>query len=395
MKLFRTLPTRRLLLLIAALLAAAVAATAVAVAASGSGGPTPPPKPLAQALQDAVSAAKPDGLVGKVTFTNNLFPSGSLLGNVGSALMSGASGRFWVTSDGRGRIELQSDAGDVQVVWSSSELTVYDASSNTVYKLGLPQHAGTSTTSESATPPSLAEINDFLSKLGAYATISEAQPTNIGGEPAYSVSLSPKHDGGLLGSLQLAWDAAHGVPLEAAIFAQGGSAPVLELKVSEISFGAPAASDVEVSPPAGAKVVDLGSLGSGSGKSDQSGSLQVSGLAAVQAAAGFPVVAPDTLVGLPRRDVRLAQGANAVIVLYGQGLGGIILVEHPAAGSRNAQGESVLSSLPTVALDGVSAHELSTQLGTALEWERAGTDYLLAGSLPASAAESAARELLK
>ncbi|MGZ4462329.1 MAG: LolA family protein [Gaiellaceae bacterium] len=394
MRLFRTLPTRRLILLVAALLAAAVGATAIAMAASGSGGPTPPPEPLAQAIHDGLSAPKPDGLVGKVTFTNNLFPSGALLGNVGSALMSGASGRFWVTSDGRGRIELQSDAGDVQVVWSTTLLTVYDASSNTVYKLSLPQQTGTDA-SKSATPPGLAQIGDFLSKLGAYATISAAQPTNVGGQPAYSVSLSPKHDGGLLGSLELAWDAAHGVPLEAAIFAQGSSAPVLELKVSEISFAAPSASDVGISPPANAKVVDLGSIAAGTSKGEQPGSKQISGLAAVQAAAGFPVVAPDTLVGLPRQDVRLAQGAHAVIVLYGQGLGGIVVVEHQAAAGKDSQQTGILSNLPRVSLDGVGAHELSTQLGTVLEWQRGGIDYVLAGSLPTSAAETAARDLLK
>ena len=43
-----------------------------------------------------------------------------------------------MTNDGHGRIELQSDAGDVQIVWSPTQVSVYDASSNTVYKLTLP-----------------------------------------------------------------------------------------------------------------------------------------------------------------------------------------------------------------------------------------------------------------
>ena len=80
----------------------------------------------------------PAGVTARVTFTNNLFPSGALFGNAGSALISGASGRLWLTDDGRGRIELQSDAGDVQIVWSPTKVTVFDASSNTVYKLSLP-----------------------------------------------------------------------------------------------------------------------------------------------------------------------------------------------------------------------------------------------------------------
>ena len=54
--------------------------------------------------------------------------------------MSGASGRLWLTGDGRGRIELQSNAGDVQIVWNSRRSRVYDASSNTVYRADLPAH---------------------------------------------------------------------------------------------------------------------------------------------------------------------------------------------------------------------------------------------------------------
>ena len=46
----------------------------------GGGGPTPPPEPLDQAIHDALAAPTPDGVTARVTFTNNLFPSGALLG---------------------------------------------------------------------------------------------------------------------------------------------------------------------------------------------------------------------------------------------------------------------------------------------------------------------------
>jgi outer membrane lipoprotein-sorting protein len=320
----------------------------------------------------------------RIQFTNNLFPSGALLGQAGSALMSGASGRLWITGDGRGRIELQSDAGDVQIIWNASQVSVYDASSNTVYRATLPT---SSNSNSSDTPPALADIDKVLSEIGVRWALSDAQPTNIASQPAYSVSASPKHDGGLLGSLQLAWDAANGTPLRVGVYAQGSSAPVLELTATDISYGSVAASDVDVAPPAGAKIVDLGT--GTSGKPD-SGSSQpaVTGLTAVQAAAPFTVVAPDSLVGLPRRDVRLV-GGDTVLALYGQGLGGIALVERKADSSTNANG--MLSNLPTVSLEGLTAHELATQLGTVLEWQSGGTSYVLAGSLPAAAAEAAAR----
>jgi hypothetical protein len=53
----------------------------------------------------------------------------------------------------------------------------------------------------------------------------------------------------------------------------------------------------------------------------------------------------------------------------------------------------MLAGLPTVSLNGVTAHELATQLGTVLEWQAGGRSFVFAGSLPPAAAESAAREL--
>jgi outer membrane lipoprotein-sorting protein len=382
----RRASTRSLIVVIVAVCALAAGGAAIAVAAAGSG-PTPPPKPLDQAIADALAANPPAGVTADIQFTNNLFPSGALLGQTASALMTGASGRLWLTNDGRGRIELQSEAGDgdVQIVWDQQTISVYDASSNTVYRASLPQATASST--DTGTPPTLAEIDSFLTNLGVDWALSDAQPTNVGGQPAYSVSVSPKHDGGLLGSLQLAWDASQGTPLSVGIYAQGDSQPVLELALSNVSYGAGVDSAVSITAPADAKVVDLGGGAPDSGSSTPA----VTGLAAVQAAAPFTVVAPDSLVGLPRQDVRLV-GGDTVVALYGQGLGGIALAERQVDSSTTGSND-VLSNLPTVSLDGLTAHELATQLGTVLEWQSGSVSYVLAGSLPAGAAETAARDV--
>ena len=391
MKLLRTLPTRLLALLLVAVAAVAAGAAAIAVAASGGGGPTPPPKPLARAIHDAVAGPEPSGITARITFTNRLFPSGALLGNVGSALMSGASGRLWITNDGAGRLELQSNAGDAQVVWNAERVSVYDASSNTVYRATLPRHTKHDGAGKDAGPPALSEIGDFLAKLGDQAALSGAEPSDVAGHAAYRVSISPKHDGGLLGKAQLAWDAARGIPLDVAIYAQGSSSPVLELKATQISYSRVPASDVAISPPRGAKTIDLGSVAKEAGHSG--GSKAVSGLAAARAAAGFPVVAPDTLVGLPRRDVRTVGTGHSktVLVVYGRGLGALVVVERKAGSQGQPSG--MLSSLPKISVDGLTGHELATQLGTVIQWRRAGVDYVLAGSLPSAAAEAAARDL--
>ncbi len=382
MSLLRTVSTARLLALLAGLLAVVAGGTAIAVAASGGGTP-PPPQPLASAVHDALTASAPDGLTARVQFTNNLLPSSALTG-VSSPLLSGASGRLWVTNDGRGRIELQSDAGDVQVVWSQTKLTVYDASSNTVYELALPAHA--TTPDRQGRPPTIDQISAFLSRLADYANVSGAMPGVVAGQGSYSVSVSPKENGGLVDSVALAWYAAHGVPLELAVYAKGSSAPALELVATDISFGPVADADVDVPPPAGAKVVDL-RLPTGGSEQQKP---EVTGLAAVQAAVPFQVVAPDSLAGRARDEVRLV-GSKNVVVTYGKGLGTIVVVERAAEGQQ--PGGGLLGNLPTVEVNGVAAHELATELGTVLDWQQGGVSFALAGSVAAGDAEAAAAAL--
>jgi len=388
MRLFRTASTRRLAALAAAVVVAVVLG-AFAVSAIGGSGPTPSPKPLAQAIHDALGGAKPDGITARIGFTNTLFPSGSIVGQAGSALISSATGRLWVNPKG-GRLELQSDVGDAQIVWSDKKVTVYDASSNTAYVLELPQDKTTPVNGAKHEAPSVDEITRFLTELGQNWAVSGAEPTNTGGQESYTVKVSPSHDGGLLGRAEVAFDALRGVPLKIAVYAQGASSPVLALEATEVTYGAVPDSDVQVAPPAGAKVVDLSTQAKAAQSSGHDKSVQsVSGLDAVTKAAPFAVVAPGTLVGVPRHDVRLID--KNVVAVYGRGLGGIVLVERPQ--DTATKQSSPLDQLPTVTLDGVTAHELATQLGTVLTWDRAGVSYVLAGSLPPAAAEAAARSL--
>lgn len=392
MRILRQLSTPRLLGLLAAVIAVAVGVSVGAMAALGSSSPTPPAKPLDQALLDAASAAGPTGVTARVQFTNNLFPSGSLsdvTGNHGSALQSSATGRMWWRSDGRGRIELQSDAGDTQILWNHDGVTVYDSSSNTVYTL--PIKIPSQSADRAKSPPSLADIDKFLRRLAEHWTLSDAIPSDVAGQPAYTVRVSPAHSAGLLGALQLAWDANQGVPLEIGVYAQGQSSPVLGLAVTDISYGDVADGDLAVTPPSNAKTVDLGSSVDRNGsKSDGGDQQSVSGLAAVQAQLPFTVSAPAELVGLPRQTVRLIGGSEkGALVLYGQGLGAVAVIEREAKSGGNDR----LSQLPQVSIGSATGHELATQLGTLIAFDKGGVSYLVAGSMPASAAETAARQL--
>jgi hypothetical protein len=385
----RTASTRRLLAGSALSVVLVVGGVAVAMA-SGGGGTPPPAKPLDVAIHDSLTAPKPTGITARVHFTNNLISSGAL--PLGSPLLTGADGRLWI-GDGRMRLELQSDAGDAQITVGDGNLSVYDASTNTVYKAQIGTHSDTTGADTAHGVPSVAKISSALADLAQQATLSGADPTTQAGQPAYKVSVTPKHDAGLLGEAQIAWDAASGVPLHVSIAAAGNSSPVLALDVTDISYGSVDASALAVTPPAGAKVVDLGSLAH-TASGDSPGASETQGLSAVQAAVPFTLAAPDTLVGLPRTDVRLISDGKqpAALVTYGKSLGAIAVIERSAKAA--GQSDSPLGSLPAVSIGGATGHELPTALGTLITVERGGVSYTLLGSLPPNAAEAALRAVL-
>jgi len=104
-----TLPARRLWTLLAAVCVLALGA-GIAQAALRSGGEKPPAKPLDRAIRAAVTAPEAPGISARIEFVNHLLPSGSIGGQTGSSpLLKGATGRLWLTGDGRMRVETPRD----------------------------------------------------------------------------------------------------------------------------------------------------------------------------------------------------------------------------------------------------------------------------------------------
>jgi len=385
----RRISTPRLLAIVAG--AAVLGGGGAAIAsATGGGGPTPPPEPLPDAIHDALSAQPVPGVTARISFTDHLVDASSLPG--GDPILTGATGRLWLTEAGDLRLELQSSQGDAEVVVTGRQLSVYDASQNTVYRADLP--AETPHTGPAHPVPSVSEIATRLSELMGHADLSGAIPTSVAGQPAYSVRVSPSHDGGLLGYAELAWDAVHGVPLRVAVYAAGNSSPVLELTATDIGYGPVSESDVNLPPPPTAKVVQLSLPAGGQKAGSPGGGPEPSGEAAVAKAVTFPLAAPATLVGLPRHAVRALdwKGSPAALVTYGQGLGGIAVIERAASAGEQG-GLLAGQGLPSVSINGIGGKELDTALGTVVQFTQGGVTYTVLGSVPPMAAEAAARAL--
>jgi outer membrane lipoprotein-sorting protein len=381
----RRLPLSRLLLLCALVVALGASATAIAFALGS--GPTPPPKPLAEAVHDALGAAPVEGVSASVKLTDHLLEGSELASGGGEAgqlsqspLLSGASGRLWIAKDGRVRLELQAEKGDTQVLYDGTTVKIYDAASNTLYEYTPTAHQAsdcTESTSGQGTPttttlrycpehktgsgeiPSVAKIEEAIAKLGKHTIVSGATPTNIAGQPAYTARISPKESGSLIGGVELSWDAVHGVPLRAALYSSTSSSPVIELAASEVSYGPVDGSVFEFTPPADAKV---------------------------------------EVLKLPsKHDTKHAEGEASgsadkpKVTTHGSGITGVAVLE-----SKAKPGEKALQlpeSLPKVKVNGTTAAELPTALGTLLGFERSGVRYLLVGAVTPADIEAVARGL--
>jgi outer membrane lipoprotein-sorting protein len=359
----RTCPTRRLLTLLAGVLAAGVATTAIALAATGAG-PVPKRVSLAVAVHRALGAKAPAGISATVTYTNNLISTNDIAGS--DPLLTGASGRLWVTGD-RLRLELQSNNGDAQLVVDGHSFWIYDPTSGTVYRGTIPAwHSRSSRWARRSAGgvPSLAEIEHAITRLAAHLSGLEAIPTDVAGRPAYEVRVSPKGNGGLLSSVELAWDAIRGVPLDFALYAKGDPSPVIQLAVSGISYGRVPLSDFRINPPQGSRVVTI-----------------------------------PTSSG---RSYRRTRRPRVRMLTFGRGLGAVHVLEEPAtrtratlpAGSGAASNtESGQLTLPTETIRGARVTELATELGTVLEFTRGNERYLVFGSVTLARANAVARSL--
>jgi len=413
----RTASTQRLLATLAAVVVIVGGGAAIAVAAT-SGGPVPKPKPLAAALRDALAAKPVQGISATVNFTDNLFPGFEIQGS--DPLLTGGSGRLWVSNDGRIRLELSGDNGDPEVVVTHTSWWIYDPTLNTVYEGSLP--SGTGSTGDaprhsgwtayaprhSDALPSVAQIQTELSQLAAHLDVSGAIPTDVGGRPAYTVELSPKTSGGLIGQIQVAWDALKGVPLRFAVYARGDNSPVFELAASGVSYGAIGGGVFNIKPPSGARVVSIATPAN-AGVSARTATIHgknhrdAMGVKTVSRSVAFKLAAPRTVDGMTLSSASLTGGSgrHGAFLIYGHGLGAVAVIEEPA--SSGAQQQLNLSSgsgehanglaLPSVSINGASAQQLDTAIGTVLRFSSAGVDYTVLGSVRPNVADAIARGL--
>jgi hypothetical protein len=372
-------------LVLAVALLSAISVTAYAMTRSGAA--KPPKRSLASAVHRIFTAKPVTGVSAQFRVDQHLL-AGSSTSLASNPLLQGATGSVWV-GGGRARLVVKSQLGTTAVAYDGHQVTLYDRKHHVAYVLPVKPHEKKGAPTEPIAP-TMAAIQHALTQASKFAVLSGAIPSNVAGREAYTVHVSPRHNGGLFGEFDLAWDAAHAVPLRFAIFPRGSSTAAISISVTHIRYGAIPARALSMTPPAGTKIVHVHMPSRHEHPAQQAHVAPAAGAAAVSKAVGFTVAAPKRLAGFPQHELRAVSigSHRAALATYGRGLGTVFLLEQRASGSQTP-----LSSLPSVSVAGIKAHELDTTLGSVIQWSRGGVTYTIAGSQSAERLLSAAQSL--
>ncbi len=255
---------RSRVIILASLVALAAVILVVGVAVAGADQSTPLPDVSAPDLLARMGQA--DGEVtamsGEISWRNELFGDVRAASDMAqlpaqSPLMTGGSGRIWV-SDAGARAESQASGGDQVVVVNKAARTawVYDYAANTVEELVVTGEAPAETPSPAPSAAFMTPeaITMYLQRFARFATVEVSGQAEVAGRDTYLLRMTPVADDTALGYVQAAIDGETMVPLRLEVFAKGGSAPVLRFGFDSVKYDPIDPSLLVFTPPEGAAV---------------------------------------------------------------------------------------------------------------------------------------------
>lgn len=235
-----------------------------------------PPRTAAQLLTD-VQQAGPVAMSGTVTATMALgLPELPTSGSNPTAplnLLSGThTAKVWYDGGTQSRIAVLGKSAETDVVTNDSGLWVWQSADRSVLHVaptagdqGPKAYADRTGPSHSGIPSGKSAVPGGLSTPEGVATwaLKMLEPTTsvtttsnerVAGCAAYELVLTPKTSNTKVGSIHVAIDAKHHIPLRAEVFARGADKPAINVGFSSIDFGKQPASRFDFTPPPGAKV---------------------------------------------------------------------------------------------------------------------------------------------
>lgn len=235
-------------------------------ALSASASPTLPTRTPAQLLA-AVDRASGNGapaFSGTIVENAKLglpdLPSNGSSSDLSSLVTGSHTLRVWVDGPDKARLALLGTLGESDVIHNGKNLWEWSSKQNlaTHYTLGTKQSKQPATPQEQLTPQQTA--NRLLRAVSPTTKVTTDGTTTVAGRSAYVLSLAPRDQRSLIGSVRIAVDANTYMPLRVQIFAAGASGPAFEVGFTHVSFATPSAAEFSFATPPGARVKE-GTLG--------------------------------------------------------------------------------------------------------------------------------------
>ena len=205
------------------------------------------------------------------------------------------------------RLSVQQPMSETDVIRSANTLWLWESTSNSVTEFTAPaaaqKHAQKLPTGPVLTPQQAA--NEILQAVGKTTLVSVQDNVSVANEPAYQLVLKPKDHRSLIGRVVIAVDAKYGMPLRVQVFAKGDSGPAFQVGYTQLSMNtAPAAANLNFTPPRGASVDKVNMADKAAAKSATGSSANTS---------GFGTYGTDwlTVVSLPQQDLLSSLGTGA------------------------------------------------------------------------------------
>jgi outer membrane lipoprotein-sorting protein len=338
-----------------------------------------------------------------LTVEQSLIPAQILeaAGQEGDFAASGPqTARVWYGGPDKLRAELQGDNGDRVFVHDGERAWAYDGATNTLRTGERLPETRTSELPDAENPPTPAEVDRLLAELAPTSEVTQGTPIRYAGREAYVMTLKPKdEDTTLVDHGRALVDSETFLPLELALYAQGKTDPVFSWRVSSLDVGTVPSERFQFQAPPGARVIPFDDGREGRRKPEMRAGAEpreVETVAEAQKLVDFKIRELANPPGGRELTGVYLKGVDGVALTYGSGWGTVVLAQGPQQDGASVPRPEAAGgdpALPKVDLGGVEATELSTPVGTGLRWNADGISYALAGSVPASELEYAAREL--
>lgn len=268
----------------------AAATVGLAPALANGGGDPDLPQVTAEELITKIAASDTQQLSGVVRISTDLgLPEVPGLGNGGrdrggpfgsgdgargeadapssdprSKLLELASGTHLlrVAADGpdRQRVSVLEEAAEYSLIRNGDEWWTYDSTAHQVHHGVLPaQRDG----AEHRLPEGVDDLTPreiarkALDSVGDHTRVRVDGTSKVAGRDAHQLVIEPRGGHSTVGSLRIAVDAEHGVPLKFSLLPRNGGKAAVDVAFTKIDFSTPDADTFTFTPPKGAEVTEV------------------------------------------------------------------------------------------------------------------------------------------